>query len=416
MRRTPLLLSTTLAGLATCAALAAGASAANPIQLAMSGGAAFAVLGHSCGGIQEKVYETGFAANGYPEGNVSLSTTCGGSGRGGGGHSTTYTGTATVVWTWFGETRSYGVLEGALEAHPAEDSHGDRLYNTGTSAFLETGTPPLEPPTAPTNITANVGLAESGESEYLQMNVGWTVAPETAGLLSGSTVTATPVGSTAPVLSATVIPYFSEAHLRPVEPNTTYRVTVTNTDAEGTSEPSAPIELTSPNSDGEAEHEHPNGSACEVDSGTIKLSPGLSETAAVQNITVKGELKECGGAFEVESGRYTAHLKTLEPVSCSVLQSASLEPVTEALSLKVKWLPAEAGSSTGSLALPLSEAGLSALGGSVTGGPFSASTPLAATAVAESFIGGPTCGQPNGHKPAKPVKQGTFSTSSVSFE
>jgi len=408
------LLTTIILGTAACGVLASSAMA-NTLQLTMSQGAAFAVVGHSCGGIQEKVYETGFGANGYPKGNVSLSTTCGGSGRGGGGHSTTYTGTATVEWTWFGETRSYGPLAGSLEAVPATDSHGDRLYNTGASAFLELGTPPLHPPAAPTGITASIGLAESGETEFLQMNVGWVVAPETAGLLTSSTVTATPVGSPAPVLSTSRIPYFSYALLNPVEPNTTYRVTVTNTDAEGTSEPSAPIEIKSPNSDGEAENEQPTGPVCQLNAGTIKLSPGLTETANVQTITVKGEMKECGGSFGVESGAYTAKLKTTEPVNCSVLTSASLTPVTESTSVKVKWLPSEEGSSTGTLVLPLSEVGLVGLSGSLQGGPFTSATPLSATSLSESFTGGPTCGQPNGKKPAKAVKTGTFSTSEVLF-
>jgi hypothetical protein len=407
---------TTVAVAAACAVLAAGASATNTVQLAMSQGAAFAVLGHSCGGIQEKVYETGFAPSGYPQGNVSLSTDCGGSGRGGGYKGTTYTGTATVIWTWFGETRSYGPLEGTLTAVPAEDSHGDRLYNLAANAYLETGSPPLQPPAAPTAITASVGLAESGEREFLQMYVDWTVAPETAGLLSSSTVTATPVGSSAPVLTDTVIPYFSEGKLAPVEPNTTYRVTVTSTDAEGTSEPSLPIEIKSPNSDGEGEREHPGGSSCESASGTIKLSPGLSETASVQNVTVKGELRECGGSFGPEAGRFTAHLRTIEPVGCAVLQSASLEPVTESSSLKVSWLPAGEGSSTGSLVLALGEAGLTGLSGSLQGGPFSAPTPFAAMWVSERFAGGPSCGQPNGKKPAKAVKSGTFTSSALAFE
>jgi len=76
-----------MASALVCAGLASTASAASPIRLYLNEGYAFAILGHSCGGIQERVYARGFGANGYPIGNVSLSTTCGGSGRGGGGHS-----------------------------------------------------------------------------------------------------------------------------------------------------------------------------------------------------------------------------------------------------------------------------------------------------------------------------------------
>ena len=83
-----------VASTALCGAAPTGASA---INLEISQGAAFNTLGHWCGGIKEKVYETGFTASGYPQGNVFMETTCGGSGKGGGGGHTTYTGTASVV-------------------------------------------------------------------------------------------------------------------------------------------------------------------------------------------------------------------------------------------------------------------------------------------------------------------------------
>ncbi len=399
-----------------CAALAPAASAASPIRLYLSQGAAFSILGHSCGGIQEKVYATGFGSGGYPTGDVYMSTTCGGSGRGGGGHSTTYAGWASTAWTWFGETRSFAALTGAAEENPsfsAEDSHHDHLYNVGSAAYLETGEPPLQPPAAPTGVTASVGLAESGETEYLRMTVGWTVAPETAGLLTSSTVTATPVPAGPPVLSATVSSYWSVAYLGPVQPNTVYRVTVTNTDAEGTSQPSIPIELKSPNSDGEAEKEKKNVETCAQNQGTIKLSPGLSETPHVQKITVTGELKGCEGPLGIESGTYVDHLKTTEEVTCSALASTSIEPGTTPVSLTVKWSPSEEGTSKGSLTLPLSEASLTGLDGTLDGGPFTTPASVTAASVAESFTGGSTCGQAVGKKKAKPVKSGAFSTSEV---
>jgi len=399
-----------------CLGLASAASASSPIRLYMSEGAAFAVLGHSCGGIQEQVYATGFATNGYPTGNVHLQTSCGGSGRGGGYKSTTYTATATVVWTWFGETRSYGPLTGALEGQSAEDSHGDRVYNVGTAAYLETGTPPLQPPAAPTGVSASVILAESGSSEFLAMPVYWTVAPETAGLLKSSTATATPVNSNAPVLTSTVIPYFSSASLAPVQPNTTYRVTVTNTDAEGTSEPSTPIEITSPNSDGEAGKEHQTYDTCSVNHGTIKLTPGLTETPSVQTITVTGELSECNGPQVAEAGKYTDHLTTTEEVTCSALSSASLTPTTKSTGFAVKWIPLEEGTSKGTLIMPLSEVPLTGISGTLKGGPFEASTPIKAASISESFTGASQCGVPQGKlKVVKPVKVGTFSTSEVEF-
>ena len=359
----------------------------------------------------------GFAADGYPQGNVYLSTTCGGSGRGGGGTSTTYTGTASVVWTWFGETRSYGALEGPLEAMEATDSTGDRVYNVGTAGYLETGSPPLHPPAAPTNVAAGVALAECGEGcEYLRMTVAWTEAAETERLVRYSTVTATPVDSSAPALTATTSSnYFRYTYLSPVELNTTYRVTVTNTDAEGTSEASAPIEIKSPNSDGETEKEHQSVETCTLNHGTVHLSPGLTETPAIQSMTVSGELSGCTGPLDFEAGKYTAHLVTTEEVTCSALSSASLEG-TKAKSLSVKWLPLESGTSKGSLVLPLSETPLTGMTGTVSGGPFTSVTRFKADAVSESFKGAALCGVPQGKlQTIRPVKAGVFSTSEVEF-
>ena len=407
-----------VAAASTCAALAPAASAASPIRLYLSQGAAFSILGHSCGGIQEKVYATGFAANGYPTGDVTMSTTCGGSGKGGGGHSTTYAGSASTVWTWLGETRSFEVLTGAAEENPsfsATDSYGDHLFNVaGGAAYLEAGAPPLQPPAAPEGVSASVGLVESGESEYLRMGVTWTAAAETAALITSSTVTATPVPS-GPVLTSTVGGTWAMAYLSPVQPNTVYRVSVTSTDAEGTSQPSAPVEVKSPNADGEAEQEHKNVETCTQSHGTIKLSPGLSETPHTQKLTVTGELGGCEGPLGVESGTYVERLKTSEEVTCSVLRSTSLAPITAPVSLTVKWTPNEEGTSTGSLLLPLSEASPASLTGTLEGGPFAGPASVVATAVGESFTGGSTCGQALGKKKAKPVKAGAFSTSEVEF-
>jgi len=401
------------------AALAGGvfasSAAASPLRLYMGEPAAFATLGHWCGGIAQAVYVTGFSARGYPTGNVHLETRCGGSGRGGGGGSTTYTATASVEWTWFGETRSYGPMKGGLEAKPAEDGFGDKLYNVGSAAYLETGNPTLQPPAAPTGVAAFVGLYEPSENvEYLRLTVGWNEAPETEQLVRYSTVTATPVGSTAPVLSTTTSSnYFREASIGPVEPSTTYRITVTNTDAEGTSEASTPIELKTPNSDGEAEREYAFD-GCSSDYGTIKLTPGLTEVPAVQKITVKGTLSGCHGPNTPESGTYSVTEQTTEPVTCSYLTSASTTPTTTTGKLSVKWLPSEEGTSKGTLTVPVSEASLSGISGSLKGGPFEASTPVKASSIFETFTGASLCGVPQGKKLVeKPVKAGTFSTSEV---
>jgi hypothetical protein len=402
---------------AVCMAFAPAASAATPIRLYLSQGAAFSLLGHSCGGIQEHVYATGFASNGYPTGDVYMSTSCGGSGKGG-GHSTTYSGWASTVWTWLGETRSSAALSGAATENGSfsqTDSHGDHLYNEGSAAYLQTGEPPLQAPAAPEGVSASVGLYESGETEFLRLGVNWTPAPETAGLLTTSIVTATPVLDGAPVLTSTVSSYWSSAYLSPVQPNTVYRVTVTNTDAEGTSPPSTPIEIKSPSEDGEAEKEKKTVETCAQSDGTIRLSPGLSEVARAQKITVTGELTGCEGPLGVESGTYVDRLKTTAAVTCSVLASSSIEPDTSPLSLAVKWAPGEEGASKGLLVLPLSEVSLTGVTGTFEGGPFGTPASVTATSVAESFTGSTSCGQAVGNKKAKPVKDGSFSTSEVEF-
>lgn len=238
-----------LAGSAVlCLGVGTGSAAASPVRLLLSEGGAFAVLGHWCGGISQKVYATGFATNGYPAGAEYLSTTCSSGGRG--SIPVTYTAWASSVWDWFGETRSYakisGPPEGISESFSATDSYGDHIYNVGTSAYLEAPTPPLQAPAAPTNVTAYVSEVEVGGKVELRFQVGWTPAGETAALLSSSHVVATPVSpSTAPVLEGTVNGGGSATLLAPLERRTTYSITVTNTDREGTSPPSAPIEVNS---------------------------------------------------------------------------------------------------------------------------------------------------------------------------
>jgi len=414
-RRTVL---TAIAAGLSCLVLASAASAATPTQLVLSQGAAFSLLGHSCGGIQEKVYATGFAQSGFPTGDVYMETRCGGSGRGGGYKTTTYSDWASVVWCWFGETRSFAKLEGAAEgstSFSAEDAHHDRVYNVGTSAFLETGEPPLQPPAAPTGVSAGVSIYEAGETEYLRVQIGWTPATETAGLITSSTVTATPVKPGPPVLSATVANTWTTAYLGPIQPNTTYRVTVTNTDAEGTSE-AASTEVTSPGEGGGGGGGGggtPTAETCEQHSGTIKLSPGLTETPHVQSITIKGELKGCEGPAEPTAGTYVAHLKTTEAVTCSALASIAAEPTTTSMSLVVQWAPKGSGNSQGTLIMPVTEVPGVPLEGKLEGGPLKEPLSITSGAVSESFTGGPTCGVPSGKKKAKAVKKGVFSGTAV---
>jgi hypothetical protein len=396
-----------------CLGFASAANAGTPTQLVLDQSAAFSLLGHSCGGIQEKVYATGFATNGLPTGDVYMQTSCGGSGRGGGYKSTTYSAWATVTWDWFGGTRSYAKLEGPASedtSFSAEDAYGDRIYNVGTSAYLETGTPPLQRPAAPTGVTAQAEAIEIGEEEEptLRFTVAWTPASETAALITSSTVTATPVDSTAPVLTTTVSGPGSSTILEPLQKHTTYAITVTSSDSEATSEASAPIEVSSSGS------APPPAETCEQNSGTIKLSPGLSETAHVQSITVKGRLSGCDGPAEPSSGSYVAHLKTTEAVTCETLSSLSMEPTTTSVSLVVKWSPSESGTSHGALLLPITEAG-AVLSGTLEGGPFNPAQSISAASVWESFTGGPSCGVHTSKHKAKPVQSGTFATSAVNI-
>lgn len=399
-----------------CLGLAPAAGAATTTRLTLDQGAAFSILGHSCGGIQEQVYATGFdPTSGYPTGDVYMQTRCGGSGRGGGYKTTTYSAWATVTWTWFGATRAFAKLEGAAEGisttFSAEDAFGDRIYNVGTAAFLETTAPPLVAPGVPTGVTAEFSPIEVGEEEepVLRFIVRWVPAPETAGLITSSTVTATPVGSTAPVLTATVSGAGASAVIAPLARHTTYRITVTNSDAEGTSPESSPIEAYSEGTPPPP----PGAETCEQNQGTIKLSPGLSATPHVQSITVKGQLKGCNGAKDVNEATYVAHLKTTEEVTCSTLTSLSAEPTTTPVSLTVNWSPTEAGSSKGALVMPLTEAFGSSLGGTLEGGPFESPASIFAASVYESFTGGPTCGVPSGKKKAKAVKSGSFASTEV---
>ena len=95
----------------TCALifLAVGAmgAAAAPLSLLLPQSTAFSILGHSCGGIQEQAFATGFdPTSGYPTGDVYLQTRCGGSGRGGGYHTTTYSAWVGATWDFAGGVRS----------------------------------------------------------------------------------------------------------------------------------------------------------------------------------------------------------------------------------------------------------------------------------------------------------------------
>jgi hypothetical protein len=150
---------------------------------------------------------------------------------------------------------------------------------------------------------------------------------------------------------------------------------------------------------------------CASNSGTIKLSPGLSESAQVQNISIKGTLSGCSGESSVTAAKYVAHLKTIEPVTCSALTGAGA--AEEEGKIVIKWSPKGQGNSMGSFSMPLTEVSGVSLGGTLESGPFSGDT-IAGT-VSQTFTGGATCGVPVGKKKAKKVNKGAFTGSAVTI-
>jgi hypothetical protein len=111
------------------------ASAGTTSSLLLPQSTAFSMLGHSCGGIQEQAFTTGFdATSGYPTGDVYLQTRCGGSGRGGGYHSTTYSAWAGVTWDFtaavVSSTELTAAPTGLDPAFSAFDGQGNEVFNT----------------------------------------------------------------------------------------------------------------------------------------------------------------------------------------------------------------------------------------------------------------------------------------------
>lgn len=154
--------------------------------------------------------------------------------------------------------------------------------------------------------------------------------------------------------------------------------------------------------------------SCEA-SGTIKLSPGLSATPQIQNITVKGELKNCASVESgVTGGKFIAHLKTAEGVSCAVLSGEGALLAAEPDKVILKWTPHEGGNSTGPFDFPVTEKAGVSLGGLIETGPFAGGA--IGGSVSQTYTGGATCGQKivtkNGkEKEAKKVSKGTFTGS-----
>jgi hypothetical protein len=129
----------------------------------------------------------------------------------------------------------------------------------------------------------------------------------------------------------------------------------------------------------------------------------------VQNISVKGVLSNCAGEeSSVTGGKYEAHLKTTEAVTCAALTSSAADEGT----IDIKWSPKGSGKSKGTFSMPISELPTS-LSGMIESGPFTGGA-ISGT-VTESYSGGSTCGESPPPKPGKKpgkkpkkVDKGTF--------
>jgi hypothetical protein len=144
--------------------------------------------------------------------------------------------------------------------------------------------------------------------------------------------------------------------------------------------------------------------SCTVTEAKVKLSPGLSETAAVQNVQVKGMLTGCSGEEnEFTGGKFQIHEKTAEPVTCSVL-GTGVGAAAEENKIILKWTPKGSGNSQGSVNLVVGGSG--ALSGLVTEGPFVEDT--ISGSLSQTYTGAEECGLTK-KKVKKGLASGTIS-------
>jgi fibronectin type III domain protein len=151
-----------------------------------------------------------------------------------------------------GAVRSTAALSATPVVSPtfsATDANGDSVYNVlnavniasskctvqNTTYCMYRAYLTVPPPGAPTGVTA----VQVGD----EFQVSWTPAVNPA-VITSSTITATPVGSTAQVVSATETGSATTGFVGSLQPMTTYQIIVVSTDAGGSSPPSSPITLT----------------------------------------------------------------------------------------------------------------------------------------------------------------------------
>ena len=246
-RRMIVSLSAAILTVAAYAVAMPAARAAMPTSLLLPQSTAFAILGHSCGGIQEQAFATGFAKSGYPKGDVYLRTRCGGSGRG--APSTTYSAWVAVTWDFTGGVKKSVTLAAApanvSATFTATDSRGDVLANQLTAVNV------LPPNCVPADTTyctyrtyltvaapgqpTGVTVTQSADS----LQVAWTPSV-TGGPPSANTVTAVPADGTA-TLTVTAAATATSAVLMSAAPATSYSITVTGSNGSGTGAASTPV-------------------------------------------------------------------------------------------------------------------------------------------------------------------------------
>jgi hypothetical protein len=203
------------------------ASAFTDVSLSVPQATAFAALGHSCGGIQEQVFATGFdLTTGYPAGDVYLSTHCSGSGHSSPTH--TYSAWLAVTWDFSGTLSTSSILAAAPTVDPTlvvSNGAGAVLTNSQNHAILSVSLPGL-----PTHVTAT----QMGG----QILVSWLPGPEAAPEITSTTITATPADTALPPVQAVVTGPAMSA-LIVLAPATSYYIVVVNNDLAGSSPPSS---------------------------------------------------------------------------------------------------------------------------------------------------------------------------------
>ena len=139
-----------------------------------------------------------------------------------------------MTWDFAGNVISAITPATGAPANPtfiATDGFNDIIYNAGANAYLI-----VPVPAAPTGVTA----VQSGD----QFQVAWTPNGVNPVAVTSSTLTATPVNSTASILTTTVTGPATNGVIPSLQPQTTYQITVVSTTISGSSPASAPINVT----------------------------------------------------------------------------------------------------------------------------------------------------------------------------